>query len=344
MKDHPNPTVAAAVNARLQAKSRIKHTRLGRFSGIAQRNAGKLPVPLLYCGAHTQRYAGDEAINLQNLTTGDALRGSIIAPPGYKIVSADQGQIEARLNACLSDQDDLVQAFRDGEDVYSDMATDIYGVPVTEETEPKKRKVGKAIVLGAGYGMGGERCYDFLTGQWAIDGISREFSQQCINTYRTKYWRIKDHWRYVDGLLQVIASGGEVKHGPVIFRHGEIEMPSGMKMYYPDMMHDGENYRYRRYDRRSRKWNWVKIYGAMMVENLCQALARELLCDQMITLEKKWKSVHQIHDEIIFLVPESEVDLAVKVMRKVMEVAPTWMPELPLKVRPSAGNNLGECK
>lgn len=339
---HPNETIAVACQARVAAKSRIKETRMERFVGIGQRNKGKLPVPLLCYGAHTQRYAGDDAINMQNLPV--VIRDGIIAPPGYKIISADQGQIEARLNACLSGQEDLVEGFRNGEDVYSDMATSIYGVTVTEATHPRERKVGKAIVLGAGYGMGGERCYDFLTGQWGIPGITREFAMTCVNTYRTRMWQIKANWNTVDALLAILVYGGEREYGPVIFRHEEVELPSGMKLYYPDITHDGSNYTYRRYDRKSRKWNWVKIYGAMMVENICQALARELLTEQMLTLEKKWPSVHQIHDEGWFLVPDDEVQLACRVMQKVMTIPPKWMPELPLKVEPNAAYRASDLK
>lgn len=342
LTQHPRPAIAVACQARVAAKSRIKETRMERFVGIGNRNAGKIPVPLLCYGAQTQRYAGDESINMQNLPV--AIRAGITAPPGYKIMSADQGQIEARINAVLSGQLDLVEGFRNGEDVYSDMATSIYGINVTEETHPGERKVGKAIVLGAGYGMGGERCYDFLTGQWGIPGISREFAMTCVNTYRTRMYHIQDNWKTVNGLLATLVYGGEVEYGPVIFRHEEVELPSGMKLYYPDITNDGKNYTYRRYDRKTRKWNWVKIYGAMMVENLCQALARELLTEQMLLLEKKWDSVHQIHDEGWFLVPEGEEEVACKVAQKVMTIPPSWMPDLPLKVEPVTAFRASDLK
>jgi DNA polymerase I-like protein with 3'-5' exonuclease and polymerase domains len=340
--EHNNPVIATACKARLQAKSRIKETRLERLHGIGERNNHKLPVPLQCYSAHTLRYTGGEKINLQNLPV--ELREGIMAPEGHKIISADQGQIEARINAVLSGQDDLIEGFRNDEDVYSEMATGIYGVPVSAETEPNKRKVGKAIVLGAGYGMGGERCYDFLTGQWRITDVSREFAQMCINTYRTRMWNIVANWKTVDALLLVIAHGGEVEYGPVIFRQYEVELPSGCKLRYPDMTHDGENYKYRRYNNTSRKFEWVKIYGAMMVENLCQALARELLTDQMCILEKKWPTVHNIHDELWFVVPDKEVDLACGTMQKIMTIPPAWMPELPLKVEPSSAVRASDLK
>jgi hypothetical protein len=337
--NHANPTIALVAKARLQAKSRIKETRMERLHGIGCRFPHhKLPVPLLYAGAHTLRYSGMESTNLQNLTHGDGLRDSIRAPEGFKIISADQGQIEARINAVLSGQDDLVQAFRNGEDVYVDMASQLYD----GEIDNTRRKVGKATVLGCGYGMGSERFFDHQNAQGL--GLSREFSQVVIDTYRTRYWHIAANWKIVDGMLNVMCTGGEVKYGPVTFRHNEVELPSGCKLRYPDMMHDGSNFQYRRYGNNTRKFGWVKIYGAMMVENLCQALARELLVEQMLILEKKWKSVHQVHDEILFVVPDAEVDIACQVMQKIMTMPPEWMPDLPLKVEPAVGQTFGECK
>lgn len=339
---HPNDTVAAGCAARLQAKSRIKETRMQRFVGIGERNGGKLPVPLLYSGAHTHRLAGDDAINLQNLPVD--IREGIMAPDGYKIISADQGQIEARLNAVLSGQDDLVEGFRRGEDVYSDMAGDIYRMEVTAEDNPKERKTGKAIILGCGYGMGGERCFDFLTGQWQIEDIDREFAQNCVNAYRMKYWRIAENWKAVNALLTVVAHGGEQAYGPLLFKHEKVVLPSGMALHYPGLHYDGDNYTYNRWQPKTRQWNKVKIYGAMLVENICQALARELLCEQQVILEKKWETVHQVHDELWFLVPDHEVDLAKTVMKRVMETPPSWMPTLPLKVEPCAAIRASDLK
>lgn len=336
---HSNPIVSAACQARAQAKSRIKETRMQRFIGIGERNHGKLPVPLLYSGAHTHRYAGDDAINLQNLPV--VIREGIRAPKGHHVISADQGQIEARINAVLSGQHDLTEGFRNGEDVYSEMARDIY---LIEDVPEKERKVGKATILGCGYGMGGERCYDLLTGQWGIPDISREFAQQVVNVYRTKMWAIKDNWNYMDTMLSVMAGGGEAQYGPITFRKDEFEMPSGMKVHFRELHHDGAEYKYKRYSSMTRKWNWVKIYGAMLMENVCQSLARELLADQTVILEKRWKSVHQIHDEIWFVVPDEEVTLACSVMKKIMEIPPSWLPELPLKVNPSAARSANLLK
>jgi DNA polymerase len=95
-----------------------------------------LPVPIRYYAAHTGRWGGDDKINMQNLPSrgvdGKKLKKSIIAPAGYMLVDCDSSQIEARVLAWLADQQDLVQAFAKGEDVYKHMASDIYGVAVED--------------------------------------------------------------------------------------------------------------------------------------------------------------------------------------------------------------------
>jgi DNA polymerase I-like protein with 3'-5' exonuclease and polymerase domains len=147
--------VQALVAARLGNKSTLEETRTQRFIDISKR--GLLPVPIRYYAAHTGRWGGDDKINLQNLPSrgpnAKALKRSIIAPEGQMIVEADSAQIEARVLAWLAEQEDLVTAFANKEDVYRKMASKIYGVQ-EEDVTKEQRFVGKTTILGAGYGMG----------------------------------------------------------------------------------------------------------------------------------------------------------------------------------------------
>jgi DNA polymerase I-like protein with 3'-5' exonuclease and polymerase domains len=124
--------VQALVAARLGNKSTLEETRTQRFIDISKR--GLLPVPIRYYAAHTGRWGGDDKINLQNLPSrgpnAKALKRAIIAPEGHMIVEADSAQIEARVLAWLAEQEDLVTAFANKEDVYKKMAYSIYNVPV----------------------------------------------------------------------------------------------------------------------------------------------------------------------------------------------------------------------
>ena len=143
--EHSNPDVQALVAARLGTKSTIEETRTERFIGIA--NRGPLPVPLRYYAAHTGRWGGDDKVNLQNLPRSSTLKYAMIAPEGYVILDSDSSQIEARTLAWLAGQNDLVQAFDDGEDVYKIMASAIYNNPIESITKDE-RFVGKTTILG----------------------------------------------------------------------------------------------------------------------------------------------------------------------------------------------------
>ena len=147
--EHSNPDVQTLAAVRLGVKSTLEETRTERFLSIAQR--GKLPIPLKYYAAHTSRWGGMDKINLQNLPSRGAdagkLKHAIKPPEGYVIIDSDSSQIEARTLAWMAGQNDLVEAFRKGEDVYKIMASAIYRKPV-EEINKSERFVGKSTVLG----------------------------------------------------------------------------------------------------------------------------------------------------------------------------------------------------
>ena len=151
LQEHENPEVQAIVAARLGVRSTIEETRTQRFIDIAER--GTLPIPLRYYAAHTGRWGGDDKINMQNLPRGSQLKKAMRAPRGYKFIDCDLSQIEARTLAWLAEEEDLVEAFDRGDDVYKIMASAIYDKPETEITKDE-RFVGKTTILGAGYGMG----------------------------------------------------------------------------------------------------------------------------------------------------------------------------------------------
>lgn len=147
--EHDDDRVQTLATARLGTKSTLEETRTQRFIDIA--NRGLLPVPVRYYAAHTGRWGGDDKINLQNLPSrgpnGKMLKKSIIAPKGYMLVDCDSSQIEARVLAWLAGQDDLVEAFQEGRDVYKKMASAIYNVPEDKVTAAQ-RFVGKTTILG----------------------------------------------------------------------------------------------------------------------------------------------------------------------------------------------------
>lgn len=144
--EHEDPRVQNAVAARLGVKSTIEQSRTQSLLGVAER--GKLPIMLNYYGAHTGRFSGGDKMNLQNLPRGGTLRKSLCAPKGKVLIACDSSQIEARMVAWVADQTDLLQAFREGRDVYSEFASEVYGKKVTK-ADKVERFVGKTC-LGSG--------------------------------------------------------------------------------------------------------------------------------------------------------------------------------------------------
>jgi DNA polymerase I-like protein with 3'-5' exonuclease and polymerase domains len=149
LSESEDPEVQQICAVRLGTKSTIEESRIERFIDVGARNKGLLPIPLKYYGAHTGRWAGSEAINLQNIPTRDkkkkALKNALIAPPGHLIINSDSSQIEARVLAWLAGQKDVVQQFRDNQDVYSIFASKIYKKEISK-ANPVERFVGKTCV------------------------------------------------------------------------------------------------------------------------------------------------------------------------------------------------------
>jgi DNA polymerase len=343
--DHPNPVVQTMVSARLGTKSTIEETRTERFIGIAKR--GAMPVPLRYYAAHTGRWGGDDKLNLQNLPRGSMLKRAIRAPQGYMMIDSDSSQIEARTLAWLAGQDDLVKAFEEGEDVYKIMATAIYGKRIEEITKDE-RFVGKTTILGAGYGMGATKFQAQLK-NFGVE-VEAEEAQRIINTYRNTYPKITQLWKDAGTALKAILQGQmtQLGRGGVLQIHGKqgIYLPNGLYIRYPNLrLYESEEGKAEIvYDTKKGKQVVAnRIYGGKMIENVCQALARIIIGEQMLMVAKKYKVVMTVHDAIASIVPEHEVETAKEYIELCMRLRPKWAQELPLNCEAGYGRSYGEC-
>ena len=348
--EHDNPKIQTLVAARLGTKSTIEETRTERFIGIAER--GALPVPLRYYAAHTGRWGGDEKLNLQNLKRGSVLKECIIAPDGYVILDSDSSQIEARTLAWLAGQDDLVQAFENGEDVYKIMASAIYGKPESEITKDE-RFVGKTTILGAGYGMGAAK----FKAQLKTFGVDIELTEakRIIDTYRKTYPEIPKLWRSAGRALNAILQN---KHttlgvGYKLQIHGSkgVLLPNDLRLKYPNLREvdkpsteDEEASTEFIYDTKKGKATIPnRIYGGKVIENVCQALARIVIGEQMLNIAKKYRVVMTVHDATAIVVPEQQADTAKEYVEFCMRLRPKWALELPLNCEAGYGKSYGDC-
>jgi DNA polymerase len=307
-----------------------------------------MPVPLRYYAAHTGRWGGDDKLNLQNLPRSSPLKYSILAPDGYMIIDSDSSQIEARTLAWLAGQDDLVDAFDRGEDVYKIMASAIYGKAIEAITKDE-RFVGKTTILGAGYGMGAAK----FQAQLKNFGVTIELDEakRIIDTYRRTYPKITELWKAAGGILGAIIGDQytELGRGGVLKVMGTkgILLPNGLYLRYPNLRwstneEDGKPEYV--YDTKKGKATIPnRIYGGKVVENVCQALARIVIGDQMLMVAKKYQVVMTVHDAIACIVPEAEVERATEYVELCMRLRPQWGLELPLNCESGSGRSYGDC-
>lgn len=354
---HEDERVAKAVAARLGVKSTLEETRTSALIGVAGR--GKLPIMLNYYGAHTGRFSGGDKMNLQNLPRGGTLRASLTAPKGKVLVACDSSQIEARVVAWISGQADLVQAFAEGRDVYSEFASQVYGRKITK-ADKVERFVGKTCVLGLGYGMGAEKFRRTLEiGQGGISvKLDINEAKRIVQLYRGINHRIVAFWnRCGNTLHQVVQRNSGEMHPLLKYDEEGIILPNSLKIKYPALrqMEDGFAYvadarayrnllKKRVIDGDEVKVDWTRIYGGKVTENIVQALARIVVAEQMAAIGQKYHVVFQVHDEIIIMCDESERDVAIKDIEQAMSTAPAWAQGLPVSCESGYGYNYGDCK
>jgi len=342
--EHENPLVQELCAVRLGTKSTIEESRIERFLEIADRNDGYLPIPLKYYGAHTGRWAGSDKVNFQNLPSRDAkkkaLKNAIVPPPNHVVINVDSSQIEARVLVWLAGQHDVLQQFANGEDVYVNFAQRVYA---KEDISKVERAVGKTCILGLGYGTGAKKLRNVLKINAGQD-LSEEECQRLVNLYREVNHEVVKLWRECDKALETIASWPEDRlpyyldnRKTILVTPQGLRLPNGLYIYYPELKLEDSQYVYN--SRRGK----VSIWGGAVVENIVQALARIVIGEQMIEVNKSYRPVLTVHDAIVCVAPESEKDHALRFIMDEMSKPPVWAEGLPVTCEGNYGENYGEC-
>lgn len=354
--EHKNPIVQAIVAARLGVKSTLEESRTERFIKIAER--GTLPVPLRYYAAHTGRWGGDDKVNLQNLPRKSPLKKAILAPEGHIFIDCDSSQIEARTLAWLAGQHDLVQFFDKNNaevaagvpkekmrfDPYKIMASQIYGVPVDDITDDQ-RFVGKTTILGCGYAMGAVKFQAQLK-TFNVD-MPIEECKRIITVYRETYPMIPLLWRQTGEALDAMANNQTAPiglDGVLTVRGADgIYLPNGLRIQYPNLryiMRDGKSEMV--YDqKKGRAVLTSRIYGGKAVENICQALARIIIGEQMLMVARRLRVVMTVHDAVGAIAPIEKAEEALQFVEACMRIRPKWATALPLNCESKKGASYG---
>lgn len=353
-EEHPNVRIQQLMAARFASRSWNSHIkRVKSMSAQAHAASRWLCIPLVYHGAHTGRFSGTEGINLQNLAARNVhplilkQRGLLIPPPGHTFIIADASQVEARGTGWVAGQQDLLDDFEAGVQIYCQFASEILGKKVRKArpTDPgpvakyltRCRQMGKVGVLGAGYGMGVDKCMSFAKNTYQVDLTLTE-AQNIIDHYRTRYSKIPRFWGKIEQAFKFATRyPGEhcdLDQGLHFYNENDctfIVLPSGRKLRYEGARVAGVGREEHIKVPNPKQNNWTYVWGGYLTENIVQAICRDLLAEAMLDLEGQGIQIGlHCHDEIIASVPTDEAESAMKKILAALRKRPSWAPTFPL--------------
>ncbi|KAA9366842.1 DNA polymerase I [Ochrobactrum quorumnocens] len=283
--------------------TKLKSTYTDALPGFIHPQTKRVHTSYAMASTSTGRLSSSEP-NLQNIPVrtaeGRKIRTAFIAEPGNKLISADYSQIELRVLAHVADIPQLKQAFADGIDIHAMTASEMFGVPV-EGMPSEVRRRAKAINFGIIYGISAFGLANQLS-------IPREEAGQYIRTYFERFPGIKDYMEATKAFAR---------------EHGYVETIFGRRAHYPDI---------RASNPQVRAFNERAAINAPIQGSAADVIRRAMIRMEKTLDEEKLaaRMLLQVHDELIFEVPESEVEKTIPVVRHVMENAA--MPAVPLSV------------
>lgn len=357
---HNDPRIRTLAEAKIFTSSSMETKRLERFQSIYDHDilqSRRLPVPLLYYGAHTGRLSGYDKINLQNLTrvkrdkiTKEVLAGhlrfALKAPEGYSIVAADLSNIEARIVATLAGCNSMVTGFANLRDLYCEFASRVYGRQITKAQEVE-RFVGKTCILGLGYGMGWLK---FGT-QMKIARVKMgdDMLRNIVYLYRNTYPEIPALWSMLEYLVEThsVPKTGLFTWGPLTFAHERIILPNGMPLIYPGLHHSRTTGKLTFNSMRGKGKTVTpnSLWGGTITENVVQALAKIVISTAELKLARLGlRSVLQVHDELVYCVPTENVTKIIKAIDSALCAKVPWLPQLPVACEIKHGPSYGDAK
>ncbi|WP_090164697.1 DNA polymerase [Eubacterium pyruvativorans] len=314
--------------------------RSGRFSGrlIQLQNLPQNHMPDL---AEARALVRDSKYqDLQLLyddipnTLSQLIRTAFIPRRGCKFIAADFSSIEARVLAWLAGEQHTIDAFKNGEDIYCSTASAMFGVQVEKHgINGELRQKGKIAVLACGYGGS----VGALKNMGALDmGLQEEELKPIVDMWRQANPHIVELWWDVDRAVKAA-----IKQRTATETHGIkfsyqsqmlfVLLPSGRSLAYVkpaigENRFGGESITYMGIGT-TKKWERIESYGPKIVENIVQAIARDILCYAMRTLPHSFICAH-VHDELII---EAGQEVSVQAICDQMSRTPPWAPGLLLR-------------
>ena len=262
------------------------------------------------------------------------IRTAFIARDGYQFIVSDFSAIEARVLAFLAGETWRSKVFAEGKDIYCASASQMFGVPVEKHgINSHLRQKGKIAELALGYGGS----VGALKSMGALDmGLSEEELQPLVNSWRNSNPMITAFWWDIDRAVKTTITQRiqtEVRGIKFIYKSGMIfiKLPSGRLLSYVkprigENQFGGESVTYEGIGS-TKKWERIESYGPKFVENIVQAVSRDILCNAMKTLRHCFIVGH-VHDELII---ECDPCVDLKTVCEQMGRSPDWMPDILLR-------------
>ena len=267
-------------------------------------------------------------------TLSQLIRTAFVPRPGYKFIVSDFSAIEARVLAYLAGETWRSKVFAEGKDIYCASASQMFGVPIEKHgINSHLRQKGKIAELALGYGGS----VGALISMGALDmGLPEEDLQPLVNAWRNSNPMITAFWWDVDRAVKTAITQKiktEVRGIQFFYKSGMlfIQLPSGRRLAYvkPRIgtnQFGGESVTYEGVGS-TKKWKRIESYGPKFVENIVQAISRDILCYAMKTLRHCFIVGH-VHDELII---ECCPDVDLNVICKQMGRSPEWMQDILLR-------------
>ncbi len=310
---HPGTEDLVNIILKLREQSKLKNTYTDPIPNLVNNNTGRLHTNFNQAGTSTGRLSSSEP-NLQNIPVKtenrNQIRKAFEAREGYVLMSADYSQIELRILAHISEEPSLLKAFRNNEDIHDATAKTIYQ---TENVSKEQRRVAKILNFGVIYGL-------------SPDGVSRQTDltriqgKEFIDLYFSKYPEIK---RYIDEVIQSTR------------KNKFVETLTTRRRLIPEI--------------NSNVWRDRASAERMAINMPIQGSAADVIKIAMINISKKIKEknitskmIIQVHDELIFEVPEEEILIMENLLNEIMPQALDL--KVPLSIDISYGKTWGDLK
>lgn len=271
-----------------------------------------------------------------------SMRGFIRAPKGKRFIVVDYSAIEARILAFVANEVKLLVAYRNNLDTYKMMASTLYKIPV-EEVSKEQRRIGKNLRLGAGYQLGPPRLVDYCEKDEIF--IDLAFAKEAIGAFRKDNPNIVRSWYSMEeAAIEAMQNGGVIralKDREIYFEKWKrwllMHLPSKRRLHYFEpkvelVQKFGKPKLQLSYfgERKTGINGRVTTYGGKLVENMVQAIARDIMMEGMLEAEEAgYPALASIHDEIVSLRNLGEGTIAE--LEQVVCRMPRWAQGIPLR-------------